>query len=474
MTRRAAIYCRISNDRTGAGLGVERQEQECRQLAERLGWQVVGVYTDNDLSAYSGKPRPGYQHMMADLRTGVADAVIAWHTDRLHRRSGRDSSGALDEYIDLCQARDIPTQTVQAGALDLSTASGRMTARIHAAVARGEVEHQIERQVAARRQAATDGRWQGNKRPFGYEGDGVTVIPHEADAVRWAAGQILSGMSLSATAKALNAKGIVSSSGRPWDARTLRRMLLRPRNAGLSEYKGEVAGRAQWPALIDETTWRGVVAVLSDPARRTTPGGPPKHLLTNIGRCGVVIDGQECGNLVVSKARVRPKMTVYTCSAGAHLSRNAAEVDAYVREVVIGILAERGRGLLVPEGADQHLAELHNRDAALAAKLAELGRSYAADLIDLPTLQSATVGIRTQREAITSELSGLARGSVLSGVADAVDVAAAWDGIDLSRKRAIMDLLMTVTLKRSRRGRRPGWTPGSSYFDPASIEFMPK
>src|ERR671911_2963017 len=123
--RRVAIYTRISQDREGAGLGVERQEADCRALAERLGWAIVAVHADNDLSAYSGKPRPGYERMLADLRAGAADAVIAWHTDRLHRRSGRDSSGALDEYIDLCQARDVPTQTVQSGALDLSTASGR-------------------------------------------------------------------------------------------------------------------------------------------------------------------------------------------------------------------------------------------------------------------------------------------------------------------------------------------------------------
>lgn len=448
-------------------MGVERQEQECRQLAERLGWEVVDAYTDNDLSAYSGKPRPGYQRMLADLRAGVATAVIAWHTDRLHRRSGRDKSGSLDEYIDLCQALDIPTQTVQAGALDLSTASGRMTARIHAAVARHDVEHQIERQVSARRQAAADGRWQGNRRPFGYASDGVTLVPVERDAVVWAMGQILSGMSLSATAKALNRKGIMSSTGRPWDARTLGRMLRRPRNAGLSEYRGEIAGRAQWPALVDVTTWRGVTAVLSDPTRRTAPGGPPRWLGTNLFLC-------HCGELVISKSRARPKMTVYTCSAQAHLSRNAAEVDTFVRDVVIGVMAEKGKGLLVPEGADQHLAELHTRDAALAAKLAELGRSFKADLIDLPTVEAATAEIRAERQEITEELSSLAKGSILSGVADAPDVAKAFDACDLSRRRAIVDLLMVVTLKRSRRGRPAGWEPGDSYFDPDSIEIRPR
>jgi site-specific DNA recombinase len=59
--RRAAIYCRISQDRAGAGLGVERQREDCAALADRLGWNVVETFTDNDLSAYSGKPRAGYR-----------------------------------------------------------------------------------------------------------------------------------------------------------------------------------------------------------------------------------------------------------------------------------------------------------------------------------------------------------------------------------------------------------------------------
>ena len=63
---RTAIYCRISKDRSGESLGVERQEQDCRQLAERLGWEVVGVYIDNDISAStkSRKHRPQYAEML--------------------------------------------------------------------------------------------------------------------------------------------------------------------------------------------------------------------------------------------------------------------------------------------------------------------------------------------------------------------------------------------------------------------------
>ena len=67
---RAAIYVRISSDRAGAGMGVARQEEDCRALCERLGWQVADVYRDNDVSAFSGQTRPAWQQLNSDIAAG--------------------------------------------------------------------------------------------------------------------------------------------------------------------------------------------------------------------------------------------------------------------------------------------------------------------------------------------------------------------------------------------------------------------
>jgi site-specific DNA recombinase len=107
---RAVIYCRISQDRTGAGLGVDRQREDCEALAERNGWDVVEVYVDNDVSAFSGKKRPDYRRCSPTSTRARATVVIAWHTDRLHR-----SPTELEEYIDLSERRGVSTHTVQAG-----------------------------------------------------------------------------------------------------------------------------------------------------------------------------------------------------------------------------------------------------------------------------------------------------------------------------------------------------------------------
>ena len=100
----AAIYARISSDPEHEQLGVGRQLADCRALAQRKGWQVVGEYVDNDISAWSGKPRPQYRQLVDDIRDGIVGGVLVWHLDRLHRHPKE-----LEEYIEVCEPRGVPT-----------------------------------------------------------------------------------------------------------------------------------------------------------------------------------------------------------------------------------------------------------------------------------------------------------------------------------------------------------------------------
>jgi DNA invertase Pin-like site-specific DNA recombinase len=163
---RAAVYCRISQDRNGEGLGVERQREDCEALAERNGWELGDVYTDNDLSAYTGKRRPEYARLCADIEAGTVDVVLAWDPDRLHR-----SPSELETFIDLIESSGARVATVNSGEVDLSSASGRMTARVVGAVARHESEHKSERLRRKHVELAENGKVSGGgRRPFEISG----------------------------------------------------------------------------------------------------------------------------------------------------------------------------------------------------------------------------------------------------------------------------------------------------------------
>jgi DNA invertase Pin-like site-specific DNA recombinase len=454
--RLACIYCRISSDRTGAGLGVDRQEQDCRELAARLGWPVVEVFTDNDISAYSGKPRPGYKALLKAIEEGRVTAVLAWHGDRLHR-----SPTELEHYITVCNGdRDVPTHTVQAGPLDLSTPSGRMVARQLGAVARFESEHKAARQQRAVLQNAQAGRPQGSPRPFGFERDGITIREVEAAAVRRGIETVLAGGSLRAVAKDWNAAGLVTSMrGRPWDYSAVREVLLRPRNAGLRQHQGEILGVAVWPSIVDPDQWRAAVTILTNPGRRTNPvsDGRARYLGSGIYVCF------GCGqpSLRVSTAgdwkRHHP---TYRCGGPGtgHVSRAQPPLDAYVEAVII----ERLRRpdvieLLRPSTPDVDLDGLRATANAARVRLTEIAEAFGDGEMSRAEMNAAKLKATARLETAEAELAAATAPTPLLGVADSPDPVAAWAGLDISRRRSVLDALMTVTVLPVPRGAPPGF-----------------
>lgn len=463
-SRPAAVYCRISRDKVGAGLGVDRQRADCEQLAEQLGWSIVAVHTDNDVSAYSGRRRPGYEALLADLAAGTVRGVIAWHTDRLHR-----SPRELESYIDACETNGAVTHTVRAGHLDLSTASGRMVARQLGVVARFESEHKGERVAAARLQMAHQGgRWGGGIRPFGFESDGVTVRPDEAAEIITATESILAGASLRSLTRDLNERGVRTSHGNRWETVALRDVLRRARNAGLATYKGEVVGAASWPPIVSEDQWRGVVSILNDPGRRTSPASTAvKWLGSHLYRCGVCEDG---GRIVCSTSgsvRVgeRARKPAYRCSTrdlssskGHHLVRNAVAVDQVVTEAVLLVMSKMSVALADDEPTDS--ASVHADAAALRQRLDDLSMAFADGDITAAQLRAGSERLRSRLEVAEAAIARSAMRNPIAALVGADDIAARWEHLDLEQQRAIIDELCVVTILPARRGPK---------FDPTTV-----
>ncbi|MFF5891166.1 recombinase family protein [Streptomyces globisporus] len=463
--QRAVIYCRISRDREGAGLGVARQREDCEQLATKLGLDVVEVYEDNDLSAYSGKPRPGYQRMLQDLRDGHATVVLAWHTDRLHR-----SPSELEQYIDVCEPAHVETRTVKAGHLDLTTATGRMIARQLGVQARYEVERMIERQRRKRDEMAAKGQHFGGRRPFGWEADGMTPIDVEFDLIREAAASILAGASLRSLAAGWDAREIPTSTGGNWEGPEVRRMLLRSRNAGIVTHRGEEVGPGQWPAPLDEPTWRSVCAILTDPARRLSPGNERKYLGSGLYLCGRCADGttmRACTSNSRNPGSETRYWGAYTCRAHKHMSRQREQVDDIVQIALLDRLGRPGAAEALAarqeDPVDVVAAQRDMREAR--ATLDELASALGSGDLDLRSYKVAAVSARQRLEAAEKILSRAVTVNPAAALVGAEDIDAVWNGMSLSRRRAVVAYMMTVTILPAKRGRQPG----GGYWDPSSL-----
>src|SRR3954464_2838247 len=379
-TVRAGVYCRISDDRRGLGLGVARQHQDCLELTRRHGWQVTATFIDNDVSAYSGKPRPQYDQLMRAVHGGEVDVVVAWDPDRLHR-----SPAELEAFIAAVERAGVDVVTVQAGRWDLSTASGKLVARMLGSIARHESDHKSERVRRALQQNAGAGRSHGRV-PYGWTrepgADGAVrevVVPEQAAVIGRIADGLLAGESLRSLTAALNAEGVPSPTGKPWAKGMVRALVLRERNAGLRVHRGQVVGEGAWEPIVERGRFEQCRAVLSDPARKTSIGTAAAHLLSGLDRCGV------CGAaLRVSHNRRVPS---YRCSERGCVIRRQADVDELVTRVVLGRLAAGGRVELWGRDRSPERVAALAEAAQLRGRLDLAADRYADGLIDARQLE---------------------------------------------------------------------------------------
>lgn len=146
---------------------IERQCEDCENLARFRRWKVVETYVDQSKSATDRTAIcSDYDRMVAEYQIGRFDAIFCYGLDWLTRQPRQ-----LEDWIDAAELRGLALVTAN-GDADLSTDGGRVYARIKAAVARVEMERKGARQSAAQRQRAMQGRAPKGMRPLGYVVDG--------------------------------------------------------------------------------------------------------------------------------------------------------------------------------------------------------------------------------------------------------------------------------------------------------------
>lgn len=159
--RRCVLYARLSVTKEES-VSIARQLQSCRRYAEARGWEVVGEFIDDGVSATSNRPedRKGWAALLA---VDAFEAVIIWKVDRLARR-----------VLDFLHA-DEALQTRGAGLvavddpIDMTSPQGRAFAVMLAVFGEMEAQATSARVRAARTQLLQDGRWAGGGIPYGYQ-----------------------------------------------------------------------------------------------------------------------------------------------------------------------------------------------------------------------------------------------------------------------------------------------------------------
>lgn len=426
------------------------------------GWEVVGTYTDNDISALKGQTRCGYEGLMAAVAQREIDWVVTYGLARLWRNR-RERAHAIET---LSQAR-VSVALVKGSDLDLTSAAGRMYAGILGEFDTAESEIKAERVARAASQRAQEGRANGacaygwkRIRQLDAQGRVVSwtdvVDQPAAEVVRGIVRDLLAGVPLRAVTARLNAEGTLSPLGKPWIPSSVRKLALRDLNIGIRRHVDQTYPAA-WEAIIDEDEHLRVKALLADPGRRTQRAASRVHLLTfGIGYCGV------CRG-VLNVKRVGPpnkKTSLYTCKDGGCVGRREDWVDELVARTVSQRLARPdAASIFLPEGPGAD--EARQLADELRERLNNAGDAFAVGEIDRQTLARITGKVGPELEAAEKRAhrpDGVP--PLVQELMGAADTRAAWDELDIAQKRAVLQAFRAeVVIKPARGG--PGFKPDS-------------
>ncbi|MFD7978844.1 recombinase family protein [Streptomyces sp. NPDC059071] len=491
--KRAGIYCRLSYAPDGSLEKVERQEEDCRSLAERLGWPIseAHIFPDNSRSAWQkNRKRPQWERMLKAIEAGEIDSIIVYHGDRLIRQPYD-----LEKLIGIAERKGIRIAS-PAGSRDLDSPDDRFILRIEAAQACREsdnISRRVQRGLAARREAGKGSV--GGKRPFGFgvqvgtkervdakTGEIVEVpvydlnqhVPEEAEWTQGAAAYLLASRNQAATVRWMDTR-CTTTEGNPWNPKALKNVLTAPRTAGLIEHEGQLF-KAEWDGTLDRETWEAVRAFYAaSAAARPFAGRERRHLLSGVGgaECGPCEDDQRVAGkspkeIVPSFMRSKPTggrnrkdSRIYYCTNCRRVGRSLEHLDGYVEGRAVALLNDR-RFLQELSSAPEHpdltaeLLKLEERKAATRQQLENLADHPDVDVV---LAMSAVASFDRAITEIRGKMAATAEQRLLVKVAGISREE--WKALPLDTRAAtVRALFRVVVLPTTKRG------PG---FDTASV-----
>jgi len=195
-------------------------------------------------------------------------------------------------------------------------------------------------------------------------------------------------------------------------------------------------GTGSWQPLVSVDEHEAVIAVLANPARRTSRVGR-RWLLPGIATCGV------CGAPVkVGGVTIRgEKRSLYNCREEPHIYRSAPPIDAMVEEIMRKRLSRKDAARLMAPRFDT--APIIAEVAALRARLASVERDYADGLVDGRQLRDVTARIEA---SITEHQQSISDAEGASAVLP--DTSGGWDSLSLDRRRMLVRAMLDVRIYR--------------------------
>ena len=356
---RVAAYARVSSDKDAAFHSLEAQTAYYEKyVTDHPDWQLVGIYSDNGISGTTIN-RPEFQRMLEDCRAGRIDLVITKSVTRFAR-----NTVILLETIRELKKLNVDCYFEKENMHSISP-DGELLLTLLAMYAEEEARSASENQKWRIQKRFQNGEpWVGRMLGYRLEQGKLVVVEDEAEIVRQIFQDYLSGMSILAVAKRLNALGIPSPTSGIWGRSSVYGILTNEKYAGnmvlqktyrpdfrtkknkinqgqVAKY--EVTGSHE--AIISETDFATVQERLLETQKKHTnnPKGNANYLFTGLIKCGY------CGGSFVHHTNCsgKYKRSIWCC----HRSNELGQTICPAKAIPETILIEQTKVVIGADGA---------------------------------------------------------------------------------------------------------------------------
>ena len=274
------IYARYSSH-AQKDASIEQQVAECRKFAAERSISIVEIYADRAISGKTDR-RPSFQRMMHDAEKRKFQVVIAWKSNRI----GRNMMQAM---VNEARLNEFGIRVLYAEEDFDDTAAGRFALRSMMNVNQFYSENMAEDIKRGLQDNAMQAKVTGSL-PYGYKA--APDLHYEIDSpkdevVREIFSRVASGDSYANIIRDLNARGLKTRTGGPWNRNSFYPILSNERYRGIYVY-GDIRIEGGIPRIVsDDLFFRAQEAIKMNKFHGRHRQGADDYLLTGKLYCGI-------------------------------------------------------------------------------------------------------------------------------------------------------------------------------------------
>lgn len=412
----AAAYIRVSTD-DQMEISPESQLAKIKEYARKNGMLLLPqfIFHDDGISGRAAEKRPGFQQMIATAKdpSHPFDVIIVWKYSRFARNQ-EESIFYKSVLRSKCK--------VEVVSVSEPLIAGPFGSLIERIIEWMDEFYSIRLSEEVKRSMTVNAQ-KGNLQStpsFGYcvKDHALSIVPGEAEIVREIFQRFVAGDAMYAIAKSVNARGIKTHRGNPFENRTVDYILNNPVYLGKLRWtptgktrrnfknKDSIIADAAHEPIIDLDTWNAaqerIAELKKSYKRHAKPSNERRHWLCGVARCSsckstlvfIQPNALQCNSYLKGACKVSHRITIPLME------------DAFLRQLQHDLTFADSVSCNVRHvSAPKEHEDLIRSRSRIVSRMERLREAYLDGIETLDTYKSFREKLQSQIDEIDAKLS---------------------------------------------------------------------